>query len=87
MLNEPLPVMIRLVTPKPLTPLNIPAKPIGELTEIVSALMFAVPAGKPAAVVGSQITGVAANAEVVAHCGVVVSQVPLVGAERPLGSQ
>ena len=85
--KEPLPLMIKLVTPNPLTPLNMPAKPIDELTEIVRALMFAVPAGKPAATVGSHTTGVAVSADVVDHCGVIESHVPLVGADNPLGSQ
>lgn len=69
------------------SPLYMPAKPIGLFTEIVRALIPAVPAGNPAATVGSHTTGVAVKADVGAHCGVVVSQVPLVGAERPLGSQ
>lgn len=87
-LNEPVPLRTRLVTPiVAVSPLYMPAKPIGLFTDIVRALIPAVPAGKPAAAVGSHTTGVAVRADVVAHCGVVVSHVPLVGAERPLGSQ
>ena len=86
--NEPLPPIIRFVTPiVEVRPLNMPANPIGLSTVIVSALMPAVPAGNPAAAVGSQTTGLAVRADVVAHCGVVVSHVPLVGAPNPFGSQ
>src|SRR5438067_11517051 len=87
-LNDPLPVKIRLVTPMVVvSPLNMPAKPIGLFTVFVRLLIAAAPAGKTAAAVGSHTTGVAVRDELVAHCGVVVSQVPLLGAESPLLSQ
>src|ERR1041385_1454844 len=91
-LSEPLPVRIRFVTPAPLfgplvRPLNNPANGIVLSTVIVRLLILALPAGKTAAAVGSQMEGDAISVDVVDHCAVVVSQVPLVGGKRPFGSQ
>lgn len=88
MLSDPVPLMVRLVTPMvAVSPLNEPAKLIGLFTLIARALIPAAPAGKPAALAELQTDGVAVSAVVVDHCGVVVSQVPLVGADSPLLSQ
>src|SRR5690349_14545223 len=91
--NEPVPVKIRLVAGVELfVPLlQIPAMPMVE-----STVMFRLPrypgtpvlvTEKTAVAVGLQTTGDAVGVESVAHWGVVRSQVPLAGTERPLLSQ
>jgi hypothetical protein len=85
--NEPVPLMVRVQPGGVSDPLKIPAQLIAEFTVMVTTPGLVVPAVKQAASAVFQTTVEAVRAEVAAHWGVVVFQVPLLGVPVPLLSQ
>src|ERR1043165_9229985 len=87
--KDPLPLMVRVVTPTepPVPPLNTPAVLMALFTVMVIVPGSTLPAVKTARLAVFQTTGEAVNVLEVAHWALVVSQVPLVGADSPFGSQ